>query len=65
MTRRALAFVASAFVAVVLAALVSAAPQKQQPPAAGPAKDFVIPAPKRFTLANGLPVTMVQFGQIP
>ena len=41
------------------------AQQKQKPPAPGTAKDFVIPAPKRFTLANGLPVTMVPFGQVP
>ena len=42
-----------------------AAAQKQAPPAAGAPKDFVIPSPKRFTLANGLPVTMVPFGQVP
>ena len=38
---------------------------KQQPPAPGTPKDFVIPSPKRFTLSNGLPVTMVPFGQVP
>jgi zinc protease len=66
MTRlRRFAFVSSALGVVVLATVFAAAEQKQQPPAAGPAKDFVIPAPKRFTLANGLPVTLVQFGQIP
>lgn len=41
------------------------AQQKQQPPPAGAPKDFVIPAPRRFTLDNGLPVTMVPFGQVP
>ena len=41
------------------------AQQKQAPPKAGAPKDFVIPAPRRFTLANGLPVTMVPFGQVP
>ena len=65
MTRLVRALISSVAAAVVLAAIVSTEPQKQQPPAAGPAKDFVIPAPKRFTLANGLPVTMVSFGQIP
>jgi predicted Zn-dependent peptidase len=39
--------------------------QKQQPPPAGAPKDFAIPAPRRFTLANGLPVTLVPFGQVP
>jgi zinc protease len=54
--------------AIALAALATAAPgarQKQLPPAPGPAKDFVIPAPKRFSLDNGLPVTLVPFGQVP
>jgi predicted Zn-dependent peptidase len=41
------------------------APPKEKPPAAGPAKDFVIPAPKKLTLPNGMPVTMVPFGQVP
>ena len=51
---------------VVLATSVAAgAQQKQQPPAPGAPKDFVIPSPKRFTLSNGLPVTMVPFGQVP
>ncbi len=56
-----------AVAATVAIALVGAiaAEQKQQPPAAGAPKDFVIPSPKRFTLANGLPVTMVPFGQVP
>jgi zinc protease len=39
--------------------------QKQRPPATGTPKDFAIPAPRRFTLGNGLPVTMVAFGQVP
>ena len=53
--------------ATIAIALVGAigAEQKQAPPAAGAPKDFVIPSPKRFTLANGLPVTMVPFGQVP
>ena len=56
----------SVLVALILAATVAAgAEQKQAPPAPGPAKDFVIPSPKRFTLSNGLPVTMVPFGLVP
>jgi predicted Zn-dependent peptidase len=39
--------------------------EKQQPPALGAPKDFAIPTPRRFKLENGLPVTMVQFGQVP
>jgi predicted Zn-dependent peptidase len=51
--------------AIAASSTTIGARQKQQPPAPGPAKDFVIPTPKRFTLANGLPVTMVPFGQVP
>jgi zinc protease len=56
----------AATVALMACALAPAgAQQKQQPPAAGTPRDFVIPSPKRFTLANGMPVTMVPFGQVP
>ena len=41
------------------------AQQKEKPPAAGPAKDFTIPTPRNLTLPNGMPVTMVSFGQVP
>jgi predicted Zn-dependent peptidase len=46
---------------------VVVAPQsaQQKPPEAGAPKDFVLPTARRFTLANGLPVTMVPFGQVP
>ena len=54
----------AATLAVALAGGIGAE-QKQAPPAAGAPKDFVIPSPKRFTLANGLTVTMVPFGQVP
>jgi zinc protease len=57
---------ATAALALVSAlAAPCAAQEKQQPPAAGTPKDFTIPAPKRFTLPNGLPVTLVPFGQVP
>jgi predicted Zn-dependent peptidase len=52
--------------ALILVSLLPAgAQEKQTPPAAGAPKDFVIPTPRRFTLDNGLPVTLVPFGQVP
>ncbi len=33
--------------------------QKQAPPAPGAPKDFTVPAPTRFTLDNGMEVTLV------
>jgi zinc protease len=47
--------------------ILSVAPQstQQKPPSAGAPKDFVLPAARRFTLTNGLPVKMVPFGQVP
>jgi zinc protease len=55
-----------AFIFAALALLAGAQQTAQQkPPAAGAPKDFALPAAKRFTLANGLPVTMVPFGQVP
>jgi zinc protease len=53
---------------VPLLLLLSLAPQEsapQKPPSPGTPRDFVLPAARRFTLANGLPVTMVPFGQVP
>ncbi len=47
------------------AAQQPAEPVKDAPPKPGPAKDLVLPQPKRFTLPNGLPVTMVAFGTVP
>src|SRR6185503_13787086 len=38
---------------------------QQKPPSNAAPKDFVLPAARRFTLANGLPVTMVPFGTVP
>lgn len=42
----------------------SAAP-KQTPPAGGPPKAFQLPQLEKFSLPNGLQVTMAQFGSIP
>jgi zinc protease len=63
--RRALSIGAMILSAATVSSIAIVAQQKQQPPAPAPAKDFVIPTPKRTTLANGLPLTMVPFGQVP
>jgi len=42
-----------------------AAPARQSPPKPGVAKNFTVPASQRFTLPNGLPVTLVPFGTVP
>ncbi len=52
-------------VAFVGLTVPAGAQEKQQPPPAGTPKGFVIPAPQRFTLPNGMPVTLVPFGQVP
>lgn len=64
--------VSTALTLAVAAATTAAAqqapatpPSKQQPPAPGQARDFAIPTPTTFKLANGLPVTMVPFGRVP
>ena len=44
---------------------VAGALQKQAPPAPGTPRNFVVPAPARSILANGLAVSMVPFGQVP
>ena len=36
-----------------------------EPPKPGAPRDFRVPEPKRFTLANGLQVAMVQWGNMP
>jgi predicted Zn-dependent peptidase len=54
--------------ALALATASSAVAQttgRQSPPAPGTAKNFTLPAPTRVTLPNGLPITMVAFGQVP
>jgi predicted Zn-dependent peptidase len=51
-----------------LAALSVATPvfgQKQAPPEAGPAKNFQVPTPRKFSLDNGLGVTFVTYGSVP
>jgi zinc protease len=58
--------------AAACAVFAVARPKAQQsaqfpaaPPKAAPARDFEVPAPKRFTLDNGLEVALVQWGTIP
>ena len=51
-----------------LLALAAAAPlfaQKQAPPEAGKPKGFSVPAPHKFTLENGMAVTLVEYGTLP
>jgi zinc protease len=40
-------------------------PFPSTPPKPGPARDFRVPEPKRFTLDNGLQIVLVQWGNIP
>jgi zinc protease len=49
----------------VLAAPAWAQTSRQSPPPAGTPKNFTLPKPTRFTLPNGLAVTLVPFGQVP
>ena len=41
------------------------APARQSPPTGGTPKPFTLPPPERFTLPNGLGVTLVPYGTIP
>ncbi len=53
---------------LVLLALAATAPllaQKQSPPEPGKPKGFSVPVPRRFTLDNGLAVTLVEYGTLP
>jgi predicted Zn-dependent peptidase len=54
-----------AAVACVLCFVAPSAAEKQSPPEPGKPKDFQVPKPKRFTLANGMKVTFVSYGTIP
>jgi predicted Zn-dependent peptidase len=53
---------------VLSAAVLAVTPafgQKQTPPAGGPPKAFTLPAHETYTLANGMKVTLVPYGNIP
>jgi zinc protease len=49
----------------VAAAAPLSAQQKQSPPEPGTPKGFSVPTPTKFTLENGLGVTLVQYGTTP
>jgi len=54
-----------AFVAAVTAGAGQPAQFPSEPPKPGAPKDFSVPAPRRFTLPNGLEVALVQWGNMP
>ncbi len=51
--------------AMPLASAQTASSPKQTPPAGGPPKPFHLPQLEKFSLPNGLQVTLAQFGSIP
>lgn len=53
-----------AVVALLLSAGISSA-QKQTAPAGGPPRAFTVPASEAYSLANGLKVTLIPYGNIP
>ena len=55
----------SRVIALCLVAASTAVAQKQTPPAAGTPKDFRVPPRRSFTLANGMHVSFVHYGNIP
>jgi zinc protease len=58
----------TAFLVLAGSSLASAqnpASSKQSPPAGGPPRPFHLPPVETFSLANGMKVTMVQYGSIP
>lgn len=55
----------SSVLALALAASAPLLAQKQAPPEPGAPKGFSVPAPVKFTLDNGLGVTLVQYGTTP
>jgi predicted Zn-dependent peptidase len=53
---------------LVFLALAASAPlfgQKQAPPEPGKPKGFSVPAPHKFTLDNGMAITLVEYGTLP
>jgi zinc protease len=55
----------TAFLALTCFAGAQTAPAKETPPAGGPPKAFHLPQLQKFTLPNGLQVTLAPFGSIP
>ena len=52
-------------IAVLLAVLGPSAAAQEQPPAPAEPKPFELPQATRFTLANGMGVTLVPYGSLP
>ena len=58
-------FIAIAFLTMVCALSFAQSAEKQTPPAGSTPKAFKLPKVEKFTLPNGLQVTLVPFGAIP
>jgi len=58
-------FIAIAFLTMVCALSFAQSAEKQTPPAGSDPKAFKLPKVEKFTLPNGLQVTLVPFGAIP
>jgi zinc protease len=60
-------FIVAVFLTVLCELALGQAPSatKEKPPAGGPPKQFKLPAVEKFTLPNGLQVTLAPFGSIP
>jgi zinc protease len=57
--------ISTALALLALAVATPSSAQKQAPPEPGPARDFEVPAPKKYSLPNGLVVTLVPYGTVP
>jgi hypothetical protein len=55
----------AALTSLLVAGTALAEPPKVAPPPPGDPVDYALPAKTRFTLANGIPVTLVPFGEVP
>jgi predicted Zn-dependent peptidase len=58
-------FIAAIFTCSTLTFAQAPAAEKQTPPAGSAPKPFKLPAMQKFSLANGVQVTLVPFGSIP
>jgi zinc protease len=58
-------FLTAALALGLAAAALAQAPAREAAPAPGPARPFTLPQPQRFTLDNGLRVTLVPYGSVP
>ncbi len=65
MTRRIPSFLSAALLALAPALRAEEAAVREKPPEPDAPRPFKLPAPTRFTLANGLKVTLVPYGTVP